>query len=46
MSACTTCLDTGYIETEDCTCGMGPAVPWRDHEPECGFEPCPKGCGA
>ena len=41
MSACATCLDTGYIEVEFCTC----IIPTpRGHEPMCGTEPCPEGC--
>jgi hypothetical protein len=35
---CQTCLDLGYIEVDDCTCGGPP------HEPHCGMEPCPEGC--
>ena len=46
MSACATCLDTGYIEVDGCTCGAGPAVgiPGVGHHPMCGTEPCPNGC--
>jgi hypothetical protein len=40
---CETCLDEGFIETDDCTCGGGTDNdPWC--APWCGMEPCPEGC--
>jgi hypothetical protein len=48
MAACATCLDTGYIEVEHCTCGGVPlftlGIPGFAHQPMCGTEPCPEGC--
>jgi hypothetical protein len=41
---CQTCLDTGFIEVDDCTCGAGDHRRWSEHEPTCGWEPCPEGC--
>jgi hypothetical protein len=38
---CRTCLDEGFIEVEDCTCGDVTGV---QHAPHCGMEPCPEGC--
>jgi hypothetical protein len=46
MAACTTCLDTGWIEVDGCTCeASDPGVSGVSHEPMCGTEPCPEGCG-
>jgi hypothetical protein len=44
---CKTCLDEGYVEVEDCTCGAPTpwGVPGVGHDEECGWEPCPEGCG-
>jgi hypothetical protein len=45
MAACATCLDTGWIEVEHCTCeASDPGVYGVSHEPMCGTEPCPEGC--
>jgi hypothetical protein len=45
MSDCPTCLDTGWIEVDGCTCDYGRAdVPQGAHEPMCGTAPCPEGC--
>ncbi len=39
---CLTCLDDGYIEVDDCTCGADEGT--GPHDPGCGTMPCPEGC--
>lgn len=42
--ACPACAGTGAVEAGCCTC-EGPYGPLgADHHPDCGLEPCPRGC--
>lgn len=41
---CPDCDGTGISRSFSCTCEGPYPVPGADHHPDCGLEPCPRGC--
>lgn len=41
---CTLCSGSGLSKIEDCNCGGGASSYINDHDPYCGYDPCPNGC--